>query len=160
MQKIETTGTRLGLSGWTIELADHEAYFHHMAKSWTFLDHLWFWFRPKQTTKCIAYERPDGGVSVVHPSDQMIWMLKHGDIIRHMRQIDAFGPHGIPVFEGTGEFLPPMTEEQALEFIAWKDIPRGVNHRSFIEVASLPSREHRNRWTLTGDGRVAVAGMQ
>lgn len=157
MKKIPTTGDR-GFSGWAVEPEDHEAYFEHMARHWHFLARLWFWFRPPNTVWRIAYSRRDGGVSIVIPTPHMVALLKRGGVIRRMRQIDSLGPRGIPVFEGSGEFLPPLSEREAIEFIAWKDLPREVNHRAFLRADQIPQdRSRRNEWRLTEDGRIAVA---
>lgn len=156
MIRTETTG-KSGLFGWTVEPEDLDAYFEHMARHWNFISRLWYWFRPPNTKYRIAYSRPDGGVSIVTPTPWMMHMLKRGDVIRHMRQVDSFGPQGIPVFEGSGEFLPPMTEREAIEFIAWKDIPREVNHRVILTDDQIPTdRRRRNQWQLGESGIVGA----
>lgn len=156
MKKIPIVGNA-GVNGWAIEPDDQRAYFEHMARHWEFLSGLWYWFRPPNTAYRIAYSRPDGGVSVVTPTPWMMTMLKRGDVIRHMRQVDSFGPQGIPVFEGSGEFLPPMTEREAIEFIAWRDIPRAINHRMILSEGDIPrDRSRRNDWRLSDSGIVVV----
>lgn len=140
-----------GLSGWVIEFDEYEEYFAHMAKHWEFLDRLWHWFRPPLTEYRIAYEH-DGGLRVITPTHQMMALLMRGGVIREMRQIDAIGADGIPVFDGSGKLLPPMTEREALEFIAWKDIPRAVNRRTILTVNDMPkNKERRDEWVLSDD---------
>lgn len=156
MRKVETRGNA-GLSGWTIEPDEIDAYFEHMARHWNFWWRLWYWFRPPNTKYRIAYSRLDGGVSIVVPTPHMVALLRRGDVIRHMRVIDALGPQGIPVFEGSGEFLQPMTEREAIEFIAWRDIPRAINHRMILSEGDIPrDRSRRNDWRLSDSGIVVV----
>lgn len=138
-----------GKTGWAVDAETLREYHDHMARHWNFLARIWYWFFPPGTTYRIAYSRRDGRVSVVTPTPWMMAMLKRGDVIRHMRVIDHYGPQRIPVFEGTGEFLPPMTEREAIEFIAWKDIPREINHRLFLTEDQIPAdRSRRNEWRL------------
>ena len=96
-------------------------------------------------------------MAIVIPSDHFFMLLRLGGVIRHMRMIDSYGQSGIPVFEGSGEIMGPMTEREALEFIAWKDIPRGTNRLAILPPdIELPDRSRRPDWRLTDDGRVIV----
>ncbi|MDO8632105.1 MAG: hypothetical protein Q7R41_16600 [Phycisphaerales bacterium] len=157
MIKTEVIGNG-GLTGWVIGLADLESYMSSVAHGWNGWARLWYWFRPPATRQRIAYERPDGGVSVVIPTDHFMILLRHGGVIRRMRVVDAMGPSGIPVFEGSGEIMGPMTEREALEFVAWKDIPRGTNRIVYLPADyELPSRERRNNWRLTDDNSGVAA---
>lgn len=156
MIKHEITGAN-GLAGWSIGPDDYDAYLSSVAWAWSGWSRLWHWFRPPATRRRIAYERPDGGVSIVIPSDHFFMLLRRGGIVRHMRVIDAYGSSGIPVFEGTGEVMGSMTEIQALEFIAWKDVPRGTNRICYLPADhELPPREHRNEWRLSDDRMVVT----
>jgi hypothetical protein len=153
MKKIPTVGNS-GESGWSIGAYDHQQYFEHMAREWALLDLLWASFIPPQTDLRIAWTDPATGVvSITAPTPWMIAFLKKGGVIRHMRVIDHFGPRQNPVFFGSGEFLPPMTEREAVEFIRWKDIPRNVNHVMIIEAGKIPGdRSRRNEWRLGESG--------
>lgn len=142
-------------SGWMLDPDELEEYGEHVARHWNFLSRLWYWFRPPNTIYRIAYSRSDGGVSIVVPTPWMMALLKRGGVIRHMRVIDEVGPFKAPVFEGSGKLLHPMTELEAVEFIAWKDIPREVNHRVILTVDDIPKdRSRRNDWRL-GDTGIA-----
>jgi hypothetical protein len=153
MKKTPTKGSA-GFSGWTISAEDHEAYFQHMRAAWEFLDIIWADFIPNQTDLCIAWTNPEDGVAVVtRPTPWMMAMLKKGGIIRHMRPIDFFGERGVPVFEGSGNFLPPMTEREAIEFISWYSVPRETNHRMILRGCDIPlDRSRRSEWRLTDSG--------
>lgn len=154
MKMVPTVGDS-GVRGWTIDPRELEAYFEHMARHWNFLSRLWYWFRPFDPTWRVAYSRTDGGVSIVYPSAWMMAMLKRGDVIRHMRVIDTYGPNGIPVFEGSGELMGPMTDDEAIRFVEWKDVPREVNHRVIMTADDIPaSRARRNSWRLGESGIV------
>jgi len=129
--KHPTRGAR-GLSGWTITQRELEDYFESIARAWQLRAHLWYWFRPPDVVRfCIRFDPPDATfdapAAILVPSEHFFMLLRVGGVIRHMRVIDQFGRNGIPVFEGTGEIMGPMTEREAMEFIAWKDVPRGVN---------------------------------
>ncbi len=158
MQKIDCTGNA-GLSGWTLSRDELISYQDEMIGAWRWWNEVWEWLRPSQPYK-IAYTNFDGSVSIVVPSIHFLAILQRGGIVRHMRVIDSMGqqPCGYPVFEGTGERLPSMSQKEAMEFVAWKDIPRGINHIAVIDGDSLPkSRERRDSWRLSDDGRVVEA---
>jgi hypothetical protein len=74
------------------------------------------------TTKRIAYQRPDGGVSVVIPAPAYVQQLM-----------------------GSG-----MTEAQAIDAIRQRDVPADAVAVEVLEAADLPqTREGRNRWRLS-----------
>jgi hypothetical protein len=142
LKKIQVQGSR-GLHGWVVEPEDLHRYFEDMRLAWGNLP-------PVATGARIAYTPADGGpVCIVVPNEHFLSLLFKGGVIRHMRVIDDLGANGIPVFEGSGKILGPMTEKEAIEFIAWKDIPRGVNHIAFIDESAIPvDRTFRNAWQL------------
>lgn len=144
-----------GLSGWCVEPEDLDAYFEHMARHWDFWARAWYWFTPPVKER-IAYTHVVG-TNIVVPVPIFLLLVRRGDVIRHMRQVDSFGPNGIPVFEGSGEFMDPKTEREALEFLEWKDVPREVNHRVILTVDDIPkTRERRNEWRL-GESEIVEA---
>lgn len=97
----------------------------------------------------ILYEHGDGPAKVLTPSPRFLYMLMRGDIVRHARVIRDDPETGRPVFEGTGELLPAMTEYEAIQFIQWRDVPRGCNNVHIITTADLPSsRMFRNAWRI------------
>jgi hypothetical protein len=156
MNKTKTRGNA-GLDGWTTEPDDLEAYFETVQASWIMWAKLWYWFRPP-VQKVIAYEVPgQDRIAILVPAEIFLHLIKIGGIVRHMRQIDSTY-RGIPVFEGSAKIMPPMSEKEAFEFLAWKDIPRNVNRWSVVERDSLPPRKDRDRWRLNQHGRVVLAG--
>lgn len=111
-------------------------------EAWAF-DHL----VPYETRYAVAFDRA-GRVRFRVPTARAVAALMHGYIYRDFRQVDA-GPNGEPIMEGTGKLLAPMTEEQAVQFIAWKDVPRDVNRVDIILRSAIPvDRTLRNAWTL------------
>jgi hypothetical protein len=103
----------------------------------------------------IAYEPAvDAPLSVVIPDPNWLAMAMAGGVLpaaevyqtRDLATIDAAPPIG------------PLSEEQAMEYLVQKDVPRGVwdrpgeNRRSFaITLKSMlpASRQWRNAWRLT-----------
>lgn len=103
----------------------------------------------------IAFYVPgEDGLRVLTPDARFMKALMHGGIVHRMRV--SHDEDGKPVFEGSGEPLGPLTEREAVEFIAWKDLPRGVNHYEIITTDDLPringsidaARAFRNTWRL------------
>ena len=79
------------------------------------------------TTKRIVFTRPDGGVSIVVPSD---WFMTRADA------------EGKPVF---------ASEVGALASVQAKCVPPGATDIKIVEIATLPTdREFRNAWQQTG----------
>ncbi len=95
-------------------------------------------------------------VKIITPSARFMRALMAGNIVRHVRVSHDDPETGLPVLEGTGELMPPMTEREAIDFVAWKDVPRGVNHFEIITTDDLPrvngsidaARKFRNTWSL------------
>ena len=97
----------------------------------------------------IAFEWGDGPAKVITPSPRMLWMLMQGGVIRHARVVADDPQTGLPVLEGTGDLLPAMSEREAIDFIAWRDVPAGCNRVEIITTADLPeTRAFRNAWRL------------
>jgi len=154
MQRVDTVGGN-GMRGWIVSLEDLEAYRSTVGAFMYLWASAWYLFRPKVTGKRIVYSRPDGGVSTIVPDDTFMILLRRGGVIRHMRVIGEFGPRRIPVFEGTGEIMGSMTEEEALAFLWWKDGLPGCNHWQVIPEAAIPKdRTRRNQWFLAEDGSI------
>lgn len=72
------------------------------------------------TTKRIAYERPDGGVSVIVPSPVYVQRLMDRG----------------------------MTEAEAVEAVRQKDTPDEATRSEVLESADLPPRKSRDRWRI------------
>lgn len=79
--------------------------------------------------KCIVYQRPDGGVSVVSPAPEFLGR-KDED--------------GNPIFP---------TEDVGIAAVMAKDIPTDATDVSICDTSEIPSdREFRNAWVRSGRG--------
>ena len=154
MQKIEAIGVT-GVKGWSLDPVDLEEYRESVGSAWALWTYLWSWFRPVITEKRIAFTRTDGGLSILTPDPVFFFLLRRGGVIRHMRVVDEGGTRGFPIFEGTGEILGSMTEDEALDFMVWRDVPHGTNHIAFIDHVP-EDRTNRNAWALSDSGSVAL----
>lgn len=93
-------------------------------------------------------------VKIITPAPRYIAALMAGNYIRHARV--AREDLGRPVHEGTGELMPAMTYDEAIAFVIWKDMPRGVNHFAILTTDDLPridgcidkARKFRAAWRL------------
>lgn len=94
---------------------------------------------------------------VLIPAPRMIAALMAGGYIRRVRVVGADETQGgAPIFEGSGEIMPAMSYEEAVAFIAWKDMPPGVNHFQILHTDDLPrvagcphkARVFRAAWRL------------
>lgn len=105
----------------------------------------------KQPEHALLWHREDGGLSITHPSQEMVHYLMLGGVVRDMRQIGSWDDKGTPQMEGTGRLLAPMTYEQAIEYIAWRDVPANVLSIKIVHRDDLPSdRLYRNAWRMKG----------
>ena len=155
MRKTPVIGVR-GLSGWRTEPDDLDAYLADYASAAQTWARIWAIFRPVITDNKISYTRPDGGLSIVTPDTTFFMLLRRGGVIRHMRVIDEWGARRVPVFDGTGEIMPSMTEDEALDFLIWKDVPRGTNHVVIVSTTLVPAdRVRRNQWQLSESGAIS-----
>lgn len=116
------------------------------------------WSRHLDPVACdarIAYH--DGtqeAVKVITPAPRFIAALMAGGYIRRARWLRDEG--GRPVLEGSGELMGPMSYDDAVAFVAWKDMPRGVNRYSIMTTDDLPridgcidrARKFRAAWQL------------
>lgn len=121
--------------------------------------------RPKPTEFVVVYEDEGDKVMVISPADHFVAMLMHGNLARNMRDIAP--PGEAPMFDGGGELLPPMTEQEAIEFVAWKDVPISVQiahakgNRPRIVIchkSQLPERTFRNAWRLDENDHIDADG--
>ena len=111
---------------------------------------------PRPTEFVVVYETPQEGVAVVHPTDHFMAMLMHGWLARRMRDLGTRKDR--PAFDGSGELMPPMTEQEAIEFVAWKYVPIEVQrkhyagNRALIVIcrrSQLPERTYRDAWVMS-----------
>ncbi len=109
------------------------------------------------TELVIAYEA-ENSVAVIHPAPEFMAALMRGNTVRNTRWIGDVD--GKPVLEGDGELLPSMTEQEAIEFVAWKDVPIAVQqahargNRPLVVIchrSQLPERTFRNAWRLANE---------
>ena len=95
-------------------------------------------------------------VKVITPAPRFVAQLMAGGYTRHKRCIGACEQTGLPMFEGTNEIMSAMTYDQPVEYVAWRDMPRGTNHFTILHTDDLPridgdidkARKFRNAWRL------------
>lgn len=108
----------------------------------------------------IAFHDSDQeAVKIMGPTPRMIAALMAGGYIRHVRVVGECEQTGRPIMEGTGEIMDAMTHDEAVAFVAWKDLPPGCNHFAFLTTDDLPridgcavrARAFRAAWRLEED---------
>lgn len=122
------------------------------------------WWRANVLTRDLApvacdahiafHDGSQEAVKIITPAPRFIAALMAGNYIRHARV--AREERGRPVLEGTGELQPAMSYDEAVAFVAWKDMPRGVNHYEVLTTDDLPridgdidrARKFRAAWRL------------
>lgn len=95
-------------------------------------------------------------VKVITPAPRFIAQLMAGGYTRHKRCIGACETTGLPIFEGTNIIMGPKSYEEAVEYVAWRDMPRGTNRYTILHTDDLPridgcidkARKFRNAWVL------------
>ena len=118
--------------------------------------------QPVQSEYAIVYDDPynDDPACVVMPSPN--WMAKalHGGILpySHVVLMDQLNDTQL---SRTSPRMPPLTQEQAIEQLLIRDVPKHIwdgsyqgNKRTFViaPLHLLPRDRHfRNAWTLNGD---------
>lgn len=110
-----------------------------------------------QTSSRIAFhDSTQDPVKVLTPAPHFLAALMAGGFFKRKRCIGACPDTGRPIFEGTNELLPPMTHDEAIVFIAWRDLPPGCNHFQILSIDDLPriggsidaARKFRAAWRL------------
>lgn len=124
---------------------------------------------PVESQYCIVYEdNMDEPVKIVHPDPHWLGCALHGGILPPVWVYLALAEdEAAPNFEKhtrgdllhVTEPMAPMTEEEALEYIAFKDVPRhvwedwGGSNRPKMLICrkdQLPkTKEWRNAWRLS-----------
>ncbi|MFN3399419.1 MAG: hypothetical protein ACK4Z4_03685 [Ferrovibrio sp.] len=85
---------------------------------------------------------------IVVPAPRFVAALMRGGLVRR-RRVAGYNADRSPVWDGDGVLLGPMSEMDAVAFIAWKDVPAHVNRREIISVGQLPAdRTYRNAWRM------------
>lgn len=113
---------------------------------------------PYQTQYAVLYEE-QGQARICHPDPHFVAQLMQGGVICDMRQNGTLDEKGTPRMEGTGKVLPPLTEEEAVQYVAWRDVPAHVNRVEIILRSAIPTdRTFRNAWVMNGEsnGRAAA----
>ena len=122
---------------------------------------------PVQTDLVIVWEdprEPETPARVTVPAPEWLAMALHGGLLPPVEQYHHEPRDENGTFVGSPEYwrayvpLPAMTEEEALEYLLMKDVPRHVwdtppesNRQHFVicHRARLPqSRRFRNSWRL------------
>ncbi|KFC74497.1 hypothetical protein FG93_01083 [Bosea sp. LC85] len=105
----------------------------------------------------IAYhDETQEAVKVMTPAPRFIAALMAGGFVRRVRCIGDDPVSGAPVLEGSGELMGPMSYDEAVAFVAWKDMPPGTNHFQILHTDDLPriggsidkARKFRAAWRL------------
>lgn len=145
----------------------------------TNLSHLKLWDRelvsrkllePVEPKYCIVWEDPDdldAPVKITHPAPRWLAMALAGGYLPPVEAylMDQETPDGAPKLHPYAEPIGPMTEEEAMEYLVAKDIPRrvwaddGANSRRFAIVprSTIPTdRSMRNAWRLNDLVRAAA----
>lgn len=122
-------------------------------------------------------ENPDEPAKVTRPSNTWLAMARNGGILppvwvyealREDEQSDDFVTHtkrGNRVGRGyllhAAEPMPAMTEEEAMQYLAVKVLPRGVIERGDFKIGTLDAmpadRKWRNAWRLRTDATKEIA---
>jgi hypothetical protein len=120
-----------------------------------------------EPTYCIAWEDPDAPdepMKVTVPAPEWLAMALHGDMLPPVEVYHAIEDTmlGNTVHPEAGAQLheaprmPAMTEEQAMEYLLQKDVPRRVWQQShnrqmyyIVPRSAIPTERHfRNAWRL------------
>lgn len=102
------------------------------------------------------HDNDQEAVKVITPAPRFIAALMAGGYIRHKRVVGQCEQTGRPIFEGSNEIMDAMTHDEAVAFVAWKDMPRGTNRYTILHTDDLPridgcidkARKFRNAWVL------------
>jgi len=114
----------------------------------------------------IVWENGEG-VSVTTPSGSWLKMALEGGILPPVEAYHALEFDGGRITNGHvlhADVMPAMSEEQAMEYLLRKDVPRevwdrpGANWKAYSiqERDHLPSRSFRDAWVWTGES-VAIS---
>jgi len=105
----------------------------------------------------IAYHTPQqDAVHVITPTARYMAALMAGGYVLNERVVGTCPETGLPIMEGSGEIMGPMSYDEALAFVIWKDMPAGVNHFQILTTDDLPrvggsidnARKLRAAWRL------------
>lgn len=112
---------------------------------------------PVGTSARIAYhDETQEAVKVVTPGPRFVAALMAGGYIKRKRCVGACPETGLPMFDGIDEVMEPMTHDEAIAFLAWRDLPPGCNHFKIMSTDDLPridgcidkARKFRAAWRL------------
>lgn len=106
--------------------------------------------------RIVFHDNTQEAVKVITPAPRFIAALMAGGYIPRKRVVGTCPDTGAPVMEGSKEYMPAMTYEEAVEFVAWKDMPKGVNNYAIMTTDDLPrirgdidlARKFRSAWRL------------
>ncbi len=106
--------------------------------------------------RIVYHDNTQEAVKVITPAPRFIAQLMAGGYTRRVRCIGACPDTGRPVMEGSGEVMGAMAYDEAVAFVAWKDIPAGCNHFAIMTTDDLPridgcidrARKLRAAWRL------------
>lgn len=107
-------------------------------------------------TRIAYHDAEQEAVKVITPTPRFMAALMAGGYVLRQRVVGECPETGLPMFEGDGERMGAMTYDEAVAFVAWKDMPRGVNHFEIMTTDDLPridgdidrARKLRGAWRL------------
>jgi hypothetical protein len=126
--------------------------------------------KPVQPDYCVLYEdpeEPDAPVKIMIAAPEWLAMALHGGLLPPIEAylLDAQEPDDAPKRHPYAEPIGPMTQEEAMEYLVMKDVPRrvwdrpGSNRRLFAIVprSAIPADQtHRDAWRLNDLVRAAA----
>ncbi len=136
------------MAQWTATREELEADFERMAQAHVTLE-------PVETNARIFFhDSTQEAVKVITPAPRFIAALMAGGVFRRVRCIGT----DTPEMEGddSGETMGPMTHDEAVAFVAWRDLPAGCNHFAILHTDDIPrvdgcidrARKLRAAWRL------------
>ena len=106
---------------------------------------------PRPTRYRIAFHdplAPGEPLKIIAPAPRFMSVLMHGGVVPRVRVIGDT-PDGKPILDGSGEVMGAMSEEEAVDFVRWKDVPPAANRWAILTVDDIPKdRTFRQAWEL------------
>lgn len=90
------------------------------------------------STRIVFDDSTQAHPKILIPVPRMMWQLMVGGYTRKKRVIRECAKSGRPIMDGSNEVLGPMTHDEAIQFLIWRDIPPGCNNFRVITTDDLP----------------------
>lgn len=114
-------------------------------------------FAPVETdARIVFHDTTQDAARILTPAPRFMAALMAGGFVKRKRCV-GMCKTGLPIFEGKDETMPAMPHDDAVAFVAWRDLPRGTNNFRIITTAELPqisgcidkARAFRSAWRLS-----------